>query len=231
MLFCTPPKLYNMAEKQVKPYIYGKYFQKSLNFLYPLTGRSREETFKPSNSYLWWEDEAKETQTEDEQSKDNQIGGESIEGLQLIVHYKVEDNEIFRIFEEKTLQKSSLLESCYAVENGKIYIYNLAKYADIVDKFLRGKYSRFSDDVKKKILSYHGLDKDTEVRPGRPLHMALHPGLYFEGVSKEMKMPFEELKIVGELCDPFDKARETLKVKIIGNCEDFKNKSISLGSK
>lgn len=185
-------------------YLYGKYFQKSLNYLFPLLGMRREEAFEPTGTYLWWS------------------GKESIDNQQLIVGYEEKDRILFEPFEKKMLFKNPYFECCYDVENGRIYVFDISSYGDTVKKFMEGRYSQFSEGIKKKILNYHGASVDKVARPGRYIHMSLYPELYWEQVARELNgFSVETLEQVHELTDPFDKKQETLEIKIIGKCENF----------
>jgi hypothetical protein len=195
-------------------YVYDKYFQKSLNYLFPLIGLNKEELFKPAGTYLWWN------------------GTESIDNTQLIAVYEERDELVYDPFEAKVLFKNPYIQNCYTVEDGKAYIFDLSSHGETVKKFLEGKYSKFSEGVKKKILTYHGASLDKIARPGRYLHMSLYPELYWEQVGKELDYDPEILKKeVKELGSLFDREKETLSIKIIEECEFFSKKKISLDPK
>lgn len=183
-------------------YVYGKYFQKSFNYLYPLLGMSRDLLFRPAGSYLRWN------------------GGDSIENYKLVVTYEEEDPLLFEPFEKKHIFKNPYFESCYSVEGGKVYVFDLSSFKETVKKFRQGKYSDFSESVKKKILIYHEASTDKIPRPGRLVHMSLYPELYFEEVGAELGTKAEYLQEVGELIDPPNDSRESLSIKIIGKCEE-----------
>lgn len=182
-------------------YISKKYFQKSKNYLFPLLGLGKEEPFMPAGSYLWWN------------------GGESIDDKKLIVTYEDPDSEEFKIFEKRRIFKNPYFESCYRVKGGNVYIFNLSSHGDTVKRFVEGKYSQFSEGVKKKILSFHGYSVDKIPRPGRYIHMSLYPELYFDAVAEELNWDVAKLKEVGELMDAPLVKKETLKIKILSKCE------------
>ncbi len=194
-------------------YIFRKYYQKSLNYLFPLLGQEKEDAFRPTNTYLWWS------------------GKESIETLDLIVHYEDKERSLFDLFEKKVLMKSPYLDTCYTVEGGRVYIFSMAAFSDTVSKFLHGKYSQFEEKVKKRILSYHGATIDKVPRPNRPFHTALYPELYWEQAAREIKYPVEDLKQVGELCSLYEKEKETFDINIIESCANVIPKEISLDTK
>lgn len=187
-------------------YIHKKYFQKSLNFLFPLLGLKREMTFVPVGTYLWWN------------------GGESIEDKYLLVGYEADfESSVFKAFEKKNLLAHPDLHKCYDVEGGRIYVFDMVRHSDTVDKFLEGKYSKFSEKDKRKILSYHDASLEKEPRPGRYIHMTLYPELYYEQVARDLEgVSVETLREVGELTNRYDKTNETLNIKIIGECHKDK---------
>jgi len=184
-------------------YLYNQYFQKSLNYLYPLLGIDKDEVFIPAGCYLWWN------------------GDESIDDFKLIVDYTDTQKKVFDQFERRCLLKNPYFDKCYNVETGKVYIFDLSSYQDTVKHFLKGKYSQFSDAVKRKVMKYHGAAiDDKEVRPGRYIHMSLYPELYHEHVANELEtVPLEEIKKVKELINVYDKKKETLEIRIVGECQ------------
>lgn len=195
-------------------YVYPTYFQKSLNFLFPLLGFAKEDTYQPENTYLWYP------------------GEESIDTLEMIVHYKADDSKLYSMFEQKVILENPHLEACYTVDIGKLYIFDMSHHTDTVEKFMRGKYSEFSSGIKKKILSYHGASLDKIPRPGRVFHTALYPELYMEQVAAEIGETVETLMEVGELCSPLVRSKETYTGKVVEKCEGIgRKKVISLEKK
>lgn len=177
-----------------RTYLVGKYFQKSLNYLYPLLGIDKDADFPPS-TYLWWGKE------------------ESIDTNRLLVVYDKTSSVLYTPFEKKILFGNPYYEKCYELEDGKAYVFNLSTQHETVDKFIRGKYSQFSEGVKKRILAFHGASTDKSPRPGRHIHASLYPELYFDKVAEEINVTVD-LQQVGELVDPPEKKRETISLKI-----------------
>lgn len=190
-------------------YLYGKYFQKSFNYLFPLLGLTKDEAFQAASSYLWWN------------------GTESIENNKLIVTYESQDSLLYDSFEKKRLFGNPYFESCYKVIGGTVYIFDLSGFSGTVAHFKEGHYSKFSEGVKKRILMYHKSTLDKIPRPGRYIHMSLYPELYYEAVENEIKV--DDLEKVGELMDPYNKKRETLNVEIVEKCSLFPQNKLLLG--
>jgi len=195
----------------IKPqkYLYGEYFQKSLNYLFPLLGISRDQPFAPS-TYMWWGEE------------------ESIDNNRLLVVYLRTDSILYEPFERNTLLKNPYYEHMYELEDGgKAYVFNLSSIKDTVAKFRAGKYSLFPEGVKKRILTFHGASTDKLPRPGRHIHMSLYPELYYEFVSEEIGV--DNLEEVGELMDPPNVAKETTSLKIVKKVGSVSGKRLPLG--
>lgn len=182
-------------------YIITHKVKKSKNLLFPLldiTRTSREATFLPENTYLWWE---------------NVCG---IDCGEFLVHYKT-NNVLFEKFEEKYLLPKNPI-SIHKVDEGSLYVFDLSKSMDAVDLFLEGKYSKFDEKIKAKIRYFWG---DSEIikssMPMKKHHfkIILHPEYYFEEAAKELGVPLEYLKQVGELMNKPDKKEETWEQKTI----------------
>lgn len=183
-------------------YVWGKYFQKSLNYLFPLLGIENDEVFKPAGTYLWWN------------------GRESIDDGKIIVAYEVSDPKVFGPFEKRCILKNPYFEKCYTVNEGMVYIFDLSPFAETVKHFMEGRYSKFHETVKRRILTYHKIPvTDNEPRPGRYIHMSLYPQLYLKQVEAELQLR-ESLRDVGELTNKYDRRKETLDVEIFSECEE-----------
>lgn len=171
-----------------------KYLHKSLNYLFPLIGLGNRESLFPPSTFLWWN------------------GQDSIENYRMMVFYSNEDvqNLAFSTFEKHALLKNPFYEKKCSFEDGVGYIFNLTSISDIVDNFVQGKYSKYPEGAKRKILLFYGSSIDKIPRPGRRIHMALYPELYHNLVAEEIGVA----KLDGELCDPPNKDRETLPSKL-----------------
>jgi hypothetical protein len=92
------------------------------------------------------------------------------------------------------------------------YIYNLEKFKDDWDLFLRGKYSQLSPVLKERIKCYYGENS----YEWDYVKSFLYPERYFEKYAellfdeKDRATGEEYLRSVGELCQPYDKEHEVL---------------------
>jgi hypothetical protein len=171
--------------------IYNKYFQKSKSFLYPALG-IKKSGFGPESTYL------------------------SIEGLipaedmKLICIYKNADSEKFKNFEEQNITTNPLYVKTITVNDKNIYIFDLYIYKNDWLYFMLGKYSKFSNVLKKAIKSYYGESSGEY----KYIQTYLYPQEYFAEYAKLLQIDEETLKNIGELCDPCNKEKENLKIPI-----------------
>ncbi len=173
---------------------YPKYFQKSTFFLYPLLGIKGWDIQLPKNTYLIIENYITE--------KD----------YKLICHFE-KTGEGFGLFEIKYLFKNNFfVESLKTQDPDKdgLYVFNLSIFNKEIDIFLSGKYSKMSEVVKYKILSFYS--KKTNIHDY--VESFLYPEKYYEEYSKILKVPVSALEEVGELANVYDRDKETCKIKI-----------------
>jgi hypothetical protein len=172
--------------------IYSKYFQKSKSFLYPLLGIKKSLGKSPVGTYI------------------------SIEGIidaddmKLICSFKKDFTLSFIDFEQQMLITNPLYEKVIEIDDYKLYIFDLSIYKHDWFNFLLGKYSKLSTVVKKAIKAYYG-ESSAEYQY---MESYLYPEKYFKDYAKILDVDIEDLKQIGELCDPWDSEKETLKISI-----------------
>lgn len=182
-----------MAEEH---YINLRYYQKSKCFLYPILGYKSDETYRPS-SYLFFQDH-------------------SILRGELTVFYRHTKESLFEVFENNRIVNHPLLRGCYQAAEGTIYIYDISGYADDIELFLRGEYSKLSKSLKKTILRYFKDDiEPMSPRPDRFIHTVLFPEIYYTLVAKELGVSIKSLTELGSL---YDMEKETLELEEFRNC-------------
>lgn len=175
-------------------YIRFGYTQKSKMFLFPLVGISKNASFSPANTYLYWD------------------GHDGIDNYELIVHYNhIPNDQRYEIFEKQHILPNSKLVGCYRVDDGTVYIFDLISYAKDVAHFLHGDYSQFEYKTKEKILQFNGANVVSNKKvEGYTIHIALCPQYYYKDYAEELGYPDTKyLEECGELWDIFDKEKET----------------------
>lgn len=172
--------------------LYKKYFQKSRSFLYPALGIKRTALYTPSGTYI---------------ALDGLVGPED---MKLVVTYKEDHTEGFKAFEQQMLLSNPLFSSIVHVEDYNIYLFDFESYKDDWFNFIMGKYSKFSNPLKKAIKLFYG-DGSLEYKY---IESYLHPEKYFDAYAKVLGVETSVLKQVGELCDPCDLEKETLKIPV-----------------
>lgn len=170
--------------------LYTKYFQKSRSFLYPALGIKRSSSFLPTGTYIALE------------------GIIEPEDMKLICTFKEDTSEEFKNFEEQMLITNPLYFNTLSIQEYKIYIFNFETYEQDWFHFLLGTYSKFSITLKKAIQSYYG-EKSSEFQY---IDSYIYPNKYFEVYAKLLDTDVQLLKSVGQLCDPCDLEKETLKI-------------------
>ena len=171
--------------------LYNKYFQKSKSFLYPALG-IKKSSYGPENTYL---------------SIDGLITPEE---MKLICVFKKSDTEKFKVFEEQQILTNPLYVKKIDAESKNIYVFDLYLYKDDWMYFMLGKYSKFSTMLRRAIRMYYGETSGEY----KYLHTFLNPDEYFNKYADLLQMDVDILKNVGELCNPCNKDKETLKISL-----------------
>lgn len=184
--------LHFKENKKMIDKLYGKYFQKSRSFLFPALGIKKQSHITPSGTYL---------------AIDNKI---SVEDFKLICTYRDDGSLGFKTFEEAMLIGNPLFVEKFKVDGFSIYVFDLEIYAQDYINFLLGKYSKLSNQLKKAIRLYYG-ENSAEYKY---IDSYLHPDKYFEVYAKLLGVSINTLKKIGELCNPADINKETLKIPL-----------------
>jgi len=180
--------------------LYKRYFQKSIWFLYPNLGIKRNAVFRPINTYIVFNDEIRK---EDEK---------------LIVLHEDNDSDAFRQFEKNMLFKNKFFDNFKTcVDNKNAYIFTFQECEEDWCNFLSGKYSRLSNALKKRIELFVGRQTDEWDYINSFLNPDKHIDLYatfLAGGEKDIREMQKILQEVGELCDPFNLEKESLKIEL-----------------
>lgn len=184
-----------MAESN--EYIRLKYYSKSKNFLYPILGYSRNETYK-CQTYLFFHHH-------------------SIVNGELMALFPNEGEQLFRNYEMGRIATHPLLRGCYEVPRANVYIFDISGYATDIQHFLCGEYSKFSKSLKKKILTFMDDDIDRVApAPERFSHAVLFPEAYRQLVADQQLHC--SVKSLTELASLYDADRETLEIENFHSC-------------
>lgn len=173
--------------------LYRDYFQKSRVFLYPALGIRRGVSVTPIQTYTSWKDKYNHSD------------------LKLCVVYHIRDDPDFKNFEENKLLGNTLFHELIPLGDGTgVYIFDFKDYATDWECFIKGKYSKLSENLKKHIRGYYG--RDTSNYPY--VESFIHPERYFSMYSEIINVKEKLLKEVGELCSAPDLEQETLIISI-----------------
>lgn len=172
--------------------LYGKYFQKSRSFLYPALGIKKTSLYTPSGTYIAL------------------AGLCEPDDMKLVCTFRTDNTEGFQAFESQMLLGNPLfIEKIVYMEYG-IYIFDFSIYQNDWFNFLMGKYSKLSGVLKKAIKTYYG-DHSSEYKY---IETYLFPEKHYELYAKLLDVSIADLKNIGELCDPWDTDKETLKIPV-----------------
>jgi len=130
------------------------------------------------------------------------------EDIRLICIFQQTDIEEFKVFEEQMLLSNPLFVEKIPLKDYNLYVFDLEIYQADYFNFLLGKYSKLSAHLKRAIKNYYG-EKSAEYKY---IETYLHPEKYFEVYAKLLDIDVEILKKSGELCNPCDLDKETLKI-------------------
>ena len=172
--------------------LYNKYFQKSRSFLYPALDIKKNNSFSPSGTYI---------------SLPGKYGAED---MKLIVSFKISTSQEFLAFESQMLTGNPLFEETFRIGEYNIYVFDFQVYQNDWFHFLTGKYSKLSGILKKAITNYYG-EKSSEYKY---IDSYLYPEKYYDLYAKLLDVDSKDLKKIGELCDPWDMDKESLKIPV-----------------
>ena len=187
----------------ISKYSISNYFQKSINFLFPLCAESKP---KDIMTYLFCDNI-----------------DEDIFSYHLIV----------KVNKGVEIQDKEFLSNIYNVYNHTdfdLYTLDISKWEKDIDEFLKGNYSKFSKEGKKRILKFYGyLDSQGKLKDTNKINYAhffvyLYPEKFKEVVAEELVSvhkffnTYEEalsvIKESKELCPLYDLDKETLKINM-----------------
>jgi len=183
--------------------VYRKYFQKSFTFLYPLLAMKRNKGpyFKPLQTYICWE------------------GTYMPDSRKLVCVYKRDNTDKWKNFEKDVLMNHELLDHSVPINEDKvIYVFDLNIYKEDYDLFLKGHYSKLSDDAKQLMMDYYGIHTPEWVF----IDSYLFPENYFSIYADILGIDEDMLIGVGELCTPYDCDKEVCLLKSLNVVEIIK---------
>lgn len=169
--------------------LYGQYFQKSKIFLYPLLDIKKGSSVTPIQTYFGWNDVY------------------TPEDVKLIAIYKLRDDSQYINFEKNILLKHSRLTDLIKLnEDEMLAVFDFSDLTDDWNNLLKGKYSKLTINVKRKISTYFQSNTANQVY----INSYLYPKDYFEIYSELLQVDVTLLKEVGELCSKPDLEKEIL---------------------
>lgn len=169
--------------------LYGKYFQKSRSFLYPALG-IKKSPFTPLGTYMSIEDKI------------------NPEEIKLICTFKESATTEWQLFENQMLTENPLFVEKIQSKDFNVYVFDLSPYESDFFNVIMGKYSKISTVLKRAIKAFYG-EKSAEYKY---IETYLYPEKHFETYANLLQVDVETLKSIGELCDPCDLGKETLKI-------------------
>lgn len=171
--------------------LYKEYFQKSKVFLFPQLGLVNKTLAKPKNTYLHIEGNTSEL---------------NLRYPLYVCYDKIESKEFEKF--ERSMFAHHWFVDFIEQEADVIYVFDCTEIAKDYELVTEGKYSKTSDEFKKKILARYTNTKKNLVY----VNSYLNPDAYYEMYARILNCDIKILKEVGELCSKPDTEQETIKV-------------------
>lgn len=173
--------------------VHQKYIQKSQIFLYPALRIPRGIKDVPVGTYVAWK------------------GMYVPEDRKLICLYMLKDTPDFKNLEKTKLVGNKLFHDFKEIEDNKgAYIFDFTPHAEDYDKFLKGRYSQFSEDYKDTIKRFFA-NNPTDYKV---VESFLRPNKYYWVYRTIFNVEMEHLKAAGELCSKPDFVKEELIINV-----------------
>jgi hypothetical protein len=170
--------------------LYGKYFQKSKSFLYPLLGIKKDCIYPPIQSYMAWE------------------GKISITDHKLILTYYSREEAGWDVFLLNTIMRNKLFHEYYDVDENIVAVtFDLDLIAEDYQKVVFGQYSKLSKLLKSKVREFYGYNSPEWAY----MESFLYPDKYIRLYSHLLDVDESHIRHTGELCDKPNIDSETLK--------------------
>lgn len=173
--------------------VHQKYIQKSQIFLYPALNIPRGIKDVPVGTYVAWK------------------GMYVPEDRKLICLYMLKETKEFKALERVKLIGNKLFHDFHELENGKgAYVFDFTPHAEDFDKFLKGKYSYFSDEYKDMIKRFFA-NNPTDYKV---VESFLKPHKYYWLYQTIFNVDIQALKAAGQLCSKPDFEKEELIINV-----------------
>lgn len=181
--------------------LYKSYFQKSKVLWYPLLGIKRGAVAVPEQTYICWD------------------GHVSSEDAKFITVYPARNDVEYHKFEKNVLLAHKRISDYFKLDDGrKVVIFDFADLKSDWMKFINGRYSQMSMQVRRKVRDHFDKTSSTYVY----VSSYMFPENYFTLYAELLGAPEDLLRSVGELCSKPDLEKERLTVDI----KDLQNKKI-----
>lgn len=185
--------------------LYKEYVQKSRLFLYPALDIKRGVSVTPVQTYVSWE------------------GRYKASDMKLVCLYHLRTDKEFILFESKKLREHPLFHRFLQTSDEQgVYVFDFSKYSTDWQLFLKGRYSKLSDELKKKIRTFYGTNAlgyiDSFLYPERYFSLYAELLTFSKADCKNMHGILTE---VGELCSIPDFEQENLS-NTVENLQEIK---------
>ena len=173
--------------------LYGKYFQKSKSFLYPVLGINKDTMYPPIQSYMAWEDKY------------------SVTDHKLILSYHVRNQEnSWNSYLLNTLMNNKFFHEYHEVSDQNLAIsFDLSLISEDYQKVLFGRYSKLSKMLKSKIREFYSYNSPEWAY----MESFLYPAKYVPIYSRLLDVDEKHILHTGELCNKPNIDLETFKTK------------------
>tara|TARA_R110000737_G_C14508963_1_gene473273 strand:+ start:495 stop:1085 length:591 start_codon:yes stop_codon:yes gene_type:complete len=184
---------------------YKNYFQKSKVFLYPLLEIPKGIKYIPINTHISF------------LNSTNALCNYNVEKYKFFCLYHTpherqdpHEYKSWKIFEQFYILDHKLYEDNFYIDDRlSLYMFDFSVMKKDIDNFRNGKYSKFSEYTKKRILDFFGNTGTI----AEYIESYLYPKHYYELYSELLNVPIEILKETEELCDLPNEKKENFEKK------------------
>lgn len=179
--------------------LYSKYFQKSRSFLLPALNIKKDTKYPSIQSYMQWE------------------GVYTLSNHNLILtYYKRNDPQWDKYF-LSTIMANRMFNEYYSIDDEIIAVsFDLHSISEDFEHVIHGRYSMLSKQLKTKIRDFYGYNSPEWAY----MESFLFPDRYIPIYGKILDVEEEHIRFTGELCDPPNLDKETLKLKPYAKIND-----------